>query len=185
MKGLLVLEDGSHWTGEAIGRPGTSFGEIVFNTAMSGYQEVLTDPSYAGQIVVMTAAHVGNYGVRADESESSRVHVAGFLARDFPERWSGAGGEESLADYLGREGVIGLHGLDTRALVRRIRSEGAMRAGLSTEISDPEELSRSSPRVAADDRKRPRARRLDGRGRGVRSRTGGGNVSGWRRSTTA
>ncbi|MDQ5873519.1 MAG: glutamine-hydrolyzing carbamoyl-phosphate synthase small subunit [Acidobacteriota bacterium] len=140
MKGLLVLEDGTRWTGEAIGRPGTSFGEIVFNTAMSGYQEVLTDPSYAGQIVVMTAAHVGNYGVRADDSESSRVHVAGFLARDFPKRWSGAGGEESLADYLGREGVIGLHGLDTRALVRRIRSEGAMRAGLSTEITDPEEL---------------------------------------------
>ena len=140
MRGLLVLEDGAHWTGDAIGRPGTSFGEIVFNTAMSGYQEVLTDPSYAGQIVVMTAAHVGNYGVRADESESSRAHVAGFLARDFPERWSGAGGEESLADYLAREGVIGLHGLDTRALVRRIRSEGAMRAGLSTEISDPAEL---------------------------------------------
>ncbi len=140
MKGLLVLEDGARWTGEAIGRPGTSFGEIVFNTAMSGYQEVLTDPSYAGQIVVMTAAHVGNYGVRAEEAESARVHVAGFLARDFPERWSGAGGEESLADYLGREGVIGLHGLDTRALVRRIRSEGAMRAGLSTEISDPEDL---------------------------------------------
>jgi carbamoyl-phosphate synthase small subunit len=154
LKGLLVLEDGARWTGEAIGRPGTSFGEIVFNTAMSGYQEVLTDPSYAGQIVVMTAAHVGNYGVRADESESSRVHVAGFLARDFPERWSGAGGEESLADYLGREGVIGLHGLDTRALVRRIRSEGAMRAGLSTEISDPEELLtrvRESPSMIGSD----------------------------------
>jgi carbamoyl-phosphate synthase small subunit len=140
LKGLLVLEDGASFSGEAIGRPGTSFGEIVFNTAMSGYQEVLTDPSYAGQIVVMTAAHVGNYGVRADESESSRVHVAGFLARDFPERWSGAGGEESLHDYLAREGVIGLHGLDTRSLVRRIRSEGAMRAGLSTEITDPQEL---------------------------------------------
>ena len=140
MKGLLVLEDGSCWRGEAIGRPGTSFGEIVFNTAMSGYQEVLTDPSYAGQIVVMTAAHVGNYGVRASESESGRVHVAGFLARDFPERWSGAGGEESLADYLVREGVVGLHGLDTRALVRRIRSEGAMRAGISSEIDDAGEL---------------------------------------------
>ena len=140
MKGLLVLEDGASFSGEAIGRPGTSFGEIVFNTAMSGYQEVLTDPSYAGQIVVMTAAHVGNYGIRADESESSRVHVAGFIARDFPERWSGAGGEESLGDYLAREGVIGLHGLDTRSLVRRIRSEGAMRAGLSTEIADPREL---------------------------------------------
>jgi carbamoyl-phosphate synthase small subunit len=140
LKGLLVLEDGSFWRGEAIGGTGTSFGEIVFNTAMSGYQEVLTDPSYAGQIVVMTAAHVGNYGVRASESESGRVHVAGFLARDFPERWSGAGGEESLAQYLAREGVVALHGLDTRALVRRIRSEGAMRAGISSEIDDPAEL---------------------------------------------
>jgi carbamoyl-phosphate synthase small subunit len=140
LKGLLVLEDGRSWSGEAIGRAGTSFGEIVFNTAMSGYQEVLTDPSYAGQIVVMTAAHVGNYGVRASEAESARVHVAGFVARDFPERWSGTGGEESLASYLDRAGVIGLHGLDTRALVRRIRSEGAMRAGISTEIDDAREL---------------------------------------------
>ena len=140
MKGLLVLEDGSSWSGEAIGHAGTEFGEIVFNTAMSGYQEVLTDPSYAGQIVVMTAAHVGNYGVRASEAESARVHVAGFVARDFPERWSGTGGEQSLASYLDGAGVTGLHGLDTRALVRRIRSEGAMRAGISTEVLDPEEL---------------------------------------------
>jgi len=154
LKGILVLEDGSRWTGDAIGRPGTSFGEIVFNTAMSGYQEILTDPSYAGQIVVMTAAHVGNYGVRASEAESDRVHVAGFVARDFPERWSGAGGEESLADYLNREGVVGLHGLDTRALVRRIRSEGAMRAGVSTEIGDSEELLarvRESPPMSGSD----------------------------------
>jgi len=154
LKGLLVLEDGSSWRGEAIGRPGTSFGEIVFNTAMSGYQEILTDPSYAGQIVVMTAAHVGNYGVRAAEAESGRVHVAGFLARDFPERWSGSAGEESLADYLDRSGVIGLHGLDTRALVRRIRSEGAMRAGVSSEIDDPEELRarvlESPPMIGSD-----------------------------------
>jgi carbamoyl-phosphate synthase small subunit len=154
LKGLLVLEDGTRFSGEAIGRPGTSFGEIVFNTAMSGYQEVLTDPSYAGQIVVMTAAHVGNYGIREDESESARVHVAGFVARDFPERWSGAGGEESLAEYLAREGVLGLHGLDTRSLVRRIRSEGAMRAGLSTEISDSGELLarvRESPPMIGSD----------------------------------
>jgi carbamoyl-phosphate synthase small subunit len=140
MKGLLVLEDGTAAHGEAIGRPGTSFGEIVFNTAMSGYQEVLTDPSYAGQIVVMTAAHVGNYGVRAEEAESGKVHVAGFVARDFPERWSGFGGEMSLATYLEEAGVLGLHGIDTRALVRHIRSQGAMRAGLSTEILDPAEL---------------------------------------------
>jgi carbamoyl-phosphate synthase small subunit len=140
LKGILVLEDGTVYRAEAVGRPGTSFGEIVFNTAMSGYQEVLTDPSYAGQIVVMTAAHVGNYGVRADDAESDRVHVAGFVARDFPTLWSGTGGEESLSAYLERNGVTGLHGLDTRALVRRIRTEGAMRAGISTEIEDPAEL---------------------------------------------
>ena len=142
MKGILVLEDGSVYPADAIGRSGTSFGELVFNTAMSGYQEVLTDPSYSGQIVIMTAAHVGNYGIREDEAESGRVHVAGFIARDFPARWSGTGGERSLADYLDANGVTGLHGLDTRALVRRIRSEGAMRAGVSTEILDPAELHR-------------------------------------------
>ena len=154
MKGLLVLEDGTVYRGDAIGRPGTSFGEIVFNTAMSGYQEVLTDPSYSGQIVVMTASHVGNYGIRADEAESGRVHVAGFVARDFPTRWSGTGGEQSLADYLAASGVTGLHGLDTRSLVRRIRSEGAMRAGLSTEIDDPAELHRrvlASPEMVGSD----------------------------------
>jgi len=154
VNGLLVLEDGANWRGEAIGRPGTSFGELVFNTAMSGYQEVLTDPSYAGQIVVMTAAHIGNYGVRAAEAESERVHVAGFIARDFPRRWSGAGGEESLADYLERAGVVGLHGLDTRAVVRRIRTLGAMRAGVSTEIDDPDELRRrvlESPSMLGSD----------------------------------
>jgi carbamoyl-phosphate synthase small subunit len=154
LKGLLVLEDGTVCRGDAIGRPGTSFGELVFNTAMSGYQEVLTDPSYAGQIVIMTAAHIGNYGVRAADAESDRVHVAGFVARDFPERWSGTAGEESLADYLRRSGVTGLHGLDTRALVRRLRSEGAMRAGLSTEIDDEQELLRrvrASPLMEGSD----------------------------------
>jgi len=154
VKGLLVLEDGTASRGDAIGRPGTSFGEIVFNTAMTGYQEVLTDPSYAGQIVVMTAAHVGNYGIRGIESESDRVHVAGFVARDFPRRWSGSAGEESLAEYLDRAGVTGLHGLDTRALVRKIRTAGAMRAGLSTEIGEPEELHRrvldSPPMLGSD-----------------------------------
>ncbi len=153
-EGLLVLEDASAHHGLAVGARGTSFGEIVFNTAMSGYQEVLTDPSYAGQIVVMTAAHIGNYGVRRDEAESEKVHVAGFVARDFPGRWSGAGGEESLASYLEAAGVTGLHGLDTRALVRHIRTQGAMRAGLSTEIADPEKLLRlvldSPPMLGSD-----------------------------------
>jgi carbamoyl-phosphate synthase small subunit len=154
VKGLLVLEDGTVYHGDAIGRSGTSFGEIVFNTAMSGYQEVLTDPSYSGQIVVMTAAHVGNYGIRADEAESDRVHVSGFVARDFPVRWSGTGGEISLDAYLQENAVTGLHGLDTRSLVRRIRSEGAMRAGISTEIEDPAELLRrvrASPSMVGSD----------------------------------
>ena len=154
MKGLLVLEDGTVFQADAIGRPGTSFGEIVFNTAMSGYQEVLTDPSYSGQIVVMTAAHVGNYGIRAEEAESDRVHVAGFIARDFPARWSGTGGEQSLADYLDASGVTGLHGLDTRSLVRHIRSKGAMRAGVSTEIAEAAELHRrvlASPQMLGAD----------------------------------
>ena len=154
MKGTLVLEDGTVYPADAIGRPGTAFGEIVFNTAMGGYQEVLTDPSYSGQIVVMTAAHVGNYGIRSEEAESERVHVAGFIARDFPVRWSGTDGERSLADYLAESGVLGLHGLDTRSLVRRIRSEGAMRAGISTEIADPAELHRrvlaSPPMLGSD-----------------------------------
>ena len=123
MKGLLVLEDGTAFRGEAIGSPGTSFGEIVFNTAMSGYQEVLTDPSYAGQIVVMTASHVGNYGIREDEAESDHVHVAGFVARDFPARWSGTGGEIGLDAYLAKNGITGLHGLDTRSLVPEYRRD--------------------------------------------------------------
>ena len=154
MKGLLVLEDGISATGDAIGKPGTSFGEIVFNTAMSGYQEVLTDPSYAGQIVVMTAAHIGNYGVNREEAESDRVHVAGFLARDFPRVWSGTAGEQSLAEYLEAAGVLGIHGLDTRAMVRHIRTQGAMRAGISTEILDADELLRlvrdSPPMLGSD-----------------------------------
>jgi len=154
VRALLVLEDGTAYRADAIGRAGTRFGELVFNTAMTGYQEILTDPSYAGQIVVMTAAHVGNYGVRRDEAESGRVHVEGFIARDFPVRWSGTGGERSLADYLDENGVLGLHGLDTRALVRRIRSLGAMRAGISTEVEDPAELHRrvlaSPPMLGSD-----------------------------------
>ena len=87
--GLLVLEDGTAYRGKTIGARGTFFGEIVFNTSMTGYQEVLTDPSYRGQLVLMTASHVGNYGARASEEESERVQAAGFLARDFPASWSG------------------------------------------------------------------------------------------------
>ncbi len=138
--GLLVLEDGSFFRGQSIGAPGTFFGEIVFNTSMTGFQEILTDPSYKGQLVVMTSSHVGNYGGRQDEAESSRVQASGFLARDFPKVWSGAGGEFGLAEYLESEGVPGLFGFDVRSLVRRLRSQGVMRAAVSTELADPAEL---------------------------------------------
>jgi carbamoyl-phosphate synthase small subunit len=138
--GLLVLEDGTHFRGESIGASGTFFGEIVFNTSMTGYQEVLTDPSYRGQLIVMTSSHVGNYGGREEEAESPRIQASGFLARDFPRVWSGAGGEFGLAEYLSKGGIPGLFGFDTRSLVRRLRSRGVMRAGISTEIADPGEL---------------------------------------------
>ena len=139
---LLVLEDGTSIRGKAIGARGTFFGEIVFNTSMTGFQEVLTDPSYRGQLVVMTASHVGNYGAKRGEAESGRVQVAGFLARDFPRPWSGTGGETGLADLLEASGVPGLFGFDTRALVLKLRSSGVMRAGISTETDDPAALRR-------------------------------------------
>jgi carbamoyl-phosphate synthase small subunit len=140
--GLLVLEDGTFYRGRTIGKRGTFFGEIVFNTSMTGFQEILTDPSYLGQLVVMTASHIGNYGARGSEAESGRVQAAGFLSRDFPSLWSGAGGGEGIANLLERSGVPGFFDFDSRSLVRRLRSGGVMRAAISTEVEDPEELRR-------------------------------------------
>jgi carbamoyl-phosphate synthase small subunit len=142
MSSLLVLEDGTSFRGESAGAPGTFFGEIVFNTSMTGYQEVLTDPSYGGQLVVMTVCHVGNYGGRPEEAESGRVQAAGFLARDFPGVWSGTGGSFGLPEYLREAGIPGFFGFDSRSLVRHLRSKGAMRAGISTQIAEPAELQR-------------------------------------------
>jgi carbamoyl-phosphate synthase small subunit len=136
--GLLLLEDGSVFEGESVS-PGTRFGEVVFNTSMTGYQEVLTDPSYRGQIVVMTQPHMGNYGMGADAEESARPWVEGFLARQFTVRPSGRGGE-SLGSYLRRYGVPALQGIDTRALVRRLRERGALRGVLTSERSDLDAL---------------------------------------------
>ena len=129
---LLVLEDGSAFRGTAFGATGEGFGEAVFNTGMSGYQEVLTDPSYAGQVVAMTAPEQGNYGTNAEDAESSRVHVAGFVVREVARRASSWRATGSLADELGRAGVVGLEGVDTRRLTLRLRDRGAMRCGLST-----------------------------------------------------
>ena len=140
MGAILLLEDGRRFEGEAFGATATRVGEVVFNTAMTGYQEVLTDPSYAEQIVVMTSAHVGNTGVNRDDPESERVHVSGFLSRSFsraPSSWRSEGG---LHRYLIEAGVPGMHHIDTRALVRHIRSRGAMKGVVSTDGTPEAEL---------------------------------------------
>nr|MDP9343685.1 glutamine-hydrolyzing carbamoyl-phosphate synthase small subunit [Actinomycetota bacterium] len=137
---LLVLEDGSVFRGTGFGADGETFGEAVFNTAMSGYQEVLTDPSYAGQVVTMTYPHQGNYGTNHEDGESSRVQVAGFAVREVARRPSSWRSERSLADELAAAGVVGIEGIDTRRLTLRIREAGAMRCAVSTEDLGSESL---------------------------------------------
>ncbi|MGH2555270.1 MAG: glutamine-hydrolyzing carbamoyl-phosphate synthase small subunit [Actinomycetota bacterium] len=137
---VLVLEDGTAFRGRAFGAVGEAFGEAVFNTAMCGYQEVLTDPSYTNQIVAMTSPHQGNYGVNADDAESDEVRVAGFAVRAASRRTSSWRAVASLGDYLADANVVGIEGIDTRALTLRIRQTGAMRAGISTEDLSPASL---------------------------------------------
>jgi carbamoyl-phosphate synthase small subunit len=137
---LLVLEDGTAFRGRAFGAVGEAFGEAVFNTAMCGYQEVLTDPSYTNQIVTMTSPHQGNYGVNPEDAESDEVRVAGFAVRAASRRTSSWRAVASLGDYLADAGVVGIEGIDTRALTLRIRQTGAMRAGISTEDLSPVSL---------------------------------------------
>lgn len=145
---ILALEDGRVWRGRSWAADGESWGEMVFNTSMSGYQEVLTDPSYAGQIVCMTYPLIGNYGINGEDSESSRPWVEGFVAREFSRVASNWRAKESLDDYLKRWNIIAIDHIDTRALVRHIRDKGAMRACLSTVDSNAEsviEKARQSP----------------------------------------
>jgi carbamoyl-phosphate synthase small subunit len=140
MKALLALEDGRTFDCRSFTGPGEIGGEVVFNTSMSGYQEVLTDPSYSGQMVVMTYPLIGNYGINPEDVESDRIHVSAFLVREyqpFPSNFRSTG---SLADYLKGEGIIGIEDLDTRALTRHIRNAGAMRAFVSTEDLAPPSL---------------------------------------------
>ena len=134
-----MLEDGTVFEGRAAS-PGTRFGEVVFNTSMTGYQEVLTDPSYRGQIVVMTMPHIGNYGTTDAATESSRPWVEGFVSHAFTTLPSGVGPSEGLPHYLKRWGVPALDGIDTRALVRRLREHGALRGVVTTERSDVAQL---------------------------------------------
>jgi carbamoyl-phosphate synthase small subunit len=132
----LALEDGAVFTGTAFGAPGTSEGEVVFNTSMCGYQEILTDPSYKGQIVTMTYPLIGNYGINHEDVESRSPHVAGFVIKELSPIASNWRADMTLDEYLRRNNIIGIQGIDTRALVRRIRITGAMRGILSTEILD-------------------------------------------------
>lgn len=150
----LALEDGTVFTGRAFGATGSSEGEVVFNTSMTGYQEILTDPSYKGQIVAMTYPLIGNYGVNRQDVESRRPHVAGFVVKELPPVFSNWRADVSLADYLSEHGVLGLAGIDTRALVRRLRTRGAMRGVISTERFDDAALvarARSAAAMAGAD----------------------------------
>jgi len=130
---LLALEDGSVYVGQAAGAVATRTGEVVFNTAMTGYQEVLTDPSYLGQIVVMTSPQIGNYGVVAEDNESVRSEVEGFVVRELSRVRSNWRSQKTLSEFLTEQGIPALTGVDTRALVRRLRLHGALRGTLSTE----------------------------------------------------
>ncbi|WP_141013414.1 glutamine-hydrolyzing carbamoyl-phosphate synthase small subunit [Nocardioides sambongensis] len=137
---LLVLEDGRVFHGDAYGAEGQTFGEAVFNTGMTGYQETLTDPSYHRQIVVMTAPHVGNTGMNDEDPESRRIWVAGYVVRDPARRASNWRSLRSLDDELREQGVVGISGIDTRALTRHLRERGAMRAAISSTETDPQAL---------------------------------------------
>ena len=137
-KAILALEDGRTFQGTAFGHEGTTTGEVCFNTSMTGYQEILTDPSYRGQIVTMTYPQIGNYGVNAEDAESDAVQVRGFVVGELcgiPSSWRS---QQSLSDYLAESKVIGIDDIDTRALTKHLRSVGAMRSCLTTELSEEE-----------------------------------------------
>lgn len=138
MKSILALEDGTAYEGTSIGVPGTTFGEAVFSTSMTGYQEMLTDPSYSGQLLTLTYPLVGNYGVTDADFESGKVQAAGFIIRqmcDEPSNWRSGG---SLQDFLAKYNVVGIQGIDTRALTRRLRISGVMMGAISTEYPSEE-----------------------------------------------
>lgn len=139
---ILLLEDGTSWQGFSIGKQGTTTGEICFNTGMTGYQEIYTDPSYFGQIMVNTNAHIGNYGIREVESESGAIQIAGLVCKNFNVHYSRHLADMSIQDYLDRESIVGISGVDTREIVKHIRQKGAMNAIISSELSDKNELSR-------------------------------------------
>ena len=145
----LLLANGTVFQGRSFGAVGEAGGEVCFTTGMTGYQEVLTDPSYAGQLVTMTYPHIGNYGVNPDDVESSRIQVAGYIVRDGVTTPSNHRMTQPLGDYLADNGIVGIQGIDTRMLTRMIRSQGAMNGYLSSEDPDPDHLSEKLGAVPA------------------------------------
>lgn len=135
-----MLEDGTIFHGRAAGKIGTTTGEICFNTGMTGYQEIFTDPSYFGQLLVATNAHIGNYGTKNLETESNSIKIAGLICKNFTWQFSRPMADESIQDYFERENLVGISDVDTRAIVRHIRTKGAMNAIISSEIQDVAEL---------------------------------------------
>src|SRR3989338_7039649 len=139
-KTILVLEDGTSYEGKNFGREGTSFGEIVFNTSMTGYEEIITDPSYAGQIITFTYPEIGNYGTNKTDMEAKKSFAKGIIVKNLSPVESNWRADSTLDEFLKLQDLIGISGIDTRAITRKIRSIGAMRAGISTEIPDAKEL---------------------------------------------
>ncbi len=139
-KAYLLLEDGTFFEGKALGRAGTAYGEICFNTGMTGYQEVFTDPSYNGQTIIMTNTHIGNYGAMDIDTESSQVQISGLICKKFSNKFSRLQANTSLNDFLEDHNVVGISDVDTRALVMHVRSKGAMNCIISTELSTVQEL---------------------------------------------
>ncbi|TNE55163.1 MAG: carbamoyl-phosphate synthase small subunit [Bacteroidetes bacterium] len=135
-KAILLLEDGTVFHGRAAGKKGTTTGEICFNTGMTGYQEIFTDPSYFGQILVATNVHIGNYGIKNDEVESEGIKIAGFICRNFNVPYSRATADKSIQDYFEDENLVAIDDIDTRALVQHIRTRGAMNCLISSETDD-------------------------------------------------
>ena len=141
-KALLLLADGTIFYGKAVGKEGTAYGEVCFNTGMTGYQEIFTDPSYYGQLMVTTNAHIGNYGTNVEEVESDSVKIAGLIVKNFSYVYSREKADSSLQDFLEKNNLLAISDVDTRALVSYIRDNGAMNALISTEIDDIEKLKR-------------------------------------------
>ncbi len=146
-KALVLLSDGTIFHGKSIGKSGTAFGEVCFNTGATGYQEIFTDPSYYGQLMVTTNAHIGNYGTLVEESESNSIKISGLICRNFSFNYSRDRADDSLEDFLQKNNILAISDVDTRALVSYIRDNGAMNAVISTDVDNIEDLKKQLSKV--------------------------------------